>query len=1002
MRSGLTQAELADRAGLSLRGLRDMETGRSNRPHLASIRRLAEVLDLSAEQRAPLLARVGAVVAENPIASATPGESSVGILGPLTVRLDGPQRHLGTPMLRRLLGLLALHAPGPAPIDRIMAGLWDGRPPRSARRQVHIRIGRLRRLLGAERVESVAGGYRLRGGLDASDFCDLVETAGRALAGGDRAGARDRYARALRLWRGPVLADVPGLRDHPAVAGLTARRIGATIAYAGLVEGADRPEGLRWLRELARAEPLHEGLAASLMLTLAAGGEQAAALATYDAIRATLLDELGIEPGPELRDTHLRVLRQNTPPEPTGVKAADRPVPAQLPPAVGGFVGRAPEVALLDAVLTDDDPDGGAGVAVVSGTAGVGKTTLAVWWAHRVACRFPDGQLYVNLRGFDPDGPALDPAEALRGFLDALAVPPERIPSGLDARTGLFRSLLHGRRVLVLVDNARDTAHVRPLLAGTATTVTVVTSRDRLGSLTATVGARLVGLDLLPPEEARALLARRLGRARIDAEPTAVAEIVDRCARLPLALAVVAAYAAGRPRFPLAAIARDLAAERSGTPAAMVADEVQTVLSWSYQALPPDGARLFRLLAVHPGPDIDAAAAASLLGMPAGDALLALVNAHLLTEHVPGRYAFHDLLRAYAGARAHAEESAADRDAAVRRSADHYLRSMAGADVALVPLSRRLPLPDAEPGVTPVAVGDRDGALGWLGVEYPVLRAVLRQADRARLDVHVWQLAWFLWRFFEYRGLLDDWFTVSGVAVDAARRLGDPVALERSHRAAAYAHARLHRYDEAMSHMDLAAAQHPALDDPSGYARVLLGQGWVTGLAGDRRTALGYAEHALAIFEGLVDRLGIMHALAGAGRHLIGMGDGDRALKVLTRAWAMHQDIEDQYGRADTLDWLGEAHLLRTEPETAARHFRQAAALHAELGDRYAEAGSYHRLGDAHEAMGDLTGAHAAWSSALRVFEDIGHDDALTVRRKLAPDGPAAESGRIRSDRRAR
>lgn len=992
MRSGLTQAELAARAGLSLRGLRDMETGRSGRPHLASIRRLAEALGLDPDDRASLLTPVGVVSPANPLAPATPGGSAVGILGPLTIQGDGEQKQCRAPMLRHVLGLLALHAPDPVLIDTIMSEVWGDRPPNTARGQIHARIGQLRRLVGADRVESTAGGYRLRGDLDASRFRGLVDSAERALDTGDRAGAHDRYAQALRLWRGPVLADVSTLRDHPAAAALTARRIEAAIAYADLADGGDRSQGLRWLRELTRDEPLHERLAASLILALAADGEQAAALSTYDTVRATLRDELGIEPGPELRAAHLRVLRQETAAGPTAMTATDRPVPAHLPPAVGGFVGRAAAVARLDAALTDNEPSrdhGGSGgtatVAVIAGTAGVGKTTLAVWWAHRVAHRFPDGQLYANLRGFDPDGPALDPAEAVRGFLDALAVPPERIPNGLDARIGLYRSLLHGRRMLVVIDNARDAAHARPLLAGAATSVTVVTSRDRLAALVAAVNAHLVVLDLLPPQEARTLLAGRLGRARVDAESAAVSDIVDRCARLPLALAVVAAYAAGRPQFPLAGIARDLAAERSGAPAPVVADEVDTVLSWSYHALPPAGARLFRLLALHPGPDLDAAAATSLLGEPAGDGLLALVNAHLVTEHRPGRYTFHDLLRAYAGTRANAEETAADRVAAVRRCADHYLRSMASADVALVPLARPLPLPAAQPGVTPVVVNGSDRGLGWLSVEYPVVRAMLWQADRARLDVHVWQLTWFLWRFLEYRGLLDDWVTVSAVAVEAARRLGDPMALERSHRAAAFALARLHRYDEAKAHMDLAAAQHPALDDPSGYARVLLGQGWITGLSGDRRTALEHTERGLAIFERLGDRLGIMHALAGVGRHLIGVGDVDRALEVLTRAWALHQEIEDPYGRADTLDWLGEAHLARAEPQAAADKFRRAADLHAKIGDRFAEADSHHRLGDAHEAMGDRAGARMAWSSALGILEDIGHDDALTVRGKLAP-----------------
>ncbi|GIJ67186.1 BTAD domain-containing putative transcriptional regulator [Virgisporangium ochraceum] len=977
MRSGLTQAELAGRAGLSVRGLRDLESGRSNRPHLASVRRLTEALGLCPSERASLLAHVGAAP-PGPVAPATSMETTVGILGPLVIRGDGHRKSPGAPMLRNLLGTLALYAPGPVATDVVIAHLWGDHPPPSARGQVHVRVGQLRRLLpGPEPVERAPDGYRLRTGLDASTFRALVTTAARALTDGDRRGARDHYARALRLWRGPVLADVGDLRHHPAAVALTALRVEAAIAHAGLAGPADRPEAVRWLRSLAADDPLHEGLAAALTLTLAAAGEQAAALATFDAVRARLREDLGIEPGPDLRAAHLRILR-------AAGSATDRPVPAQLPPAINGFVGRSVELAALDAALPRGAA-GGAPVVVVSGTAGVGKTSLAVWWAHRVGDRFPDGQLYVNLRGYDPDGPALDPADAARGFLDALGVTPERMPDGLDARVGLYRSLLHGRRILVLLDNARDAAHVRPLLAGAPTSVTVVTSRDRLGGLIATAGARPVPLDLLPPVEACDLLVRRLGRARVDADPGAADEIVDRCAGLPLALAVVAAYAAGRPAFPLTAIARDLATGPSG-------DEVRTVLSWSYRGLPPAQARLFRLLAVHPGPDLDVAAAASLLGAPVGDArsaLHGLAEAHLVTEHVPGRYSFHDLLRAYAATLAAGDPAGST--AAVRRVADHYLRAVTGIDHLESPQARRLPAVPAGPGVTTVTFTGHDRGQDWLDTELPVLLAVIAQAARAGLDAHVWQFAWGLWRYFEFRGRLSEWCATQELALASARRLGDPLALELTHRGYAFAYARLNRYDDALGHLDRAVAQHEVLADPAGLARLTLSRSWITGLRGDHREALGHAERALAMFEELGDRRGVVHALASAGRHLVDLGDPGHALDVLGRAWDLHQDLVDPYGRADTLDQLGRAHLRRGGPRTAAGHFTRAAALHREIGDRYSEADAYHWLGDAHRAAGDVDAARAAWSAALDLLDELCHDDATVVRGKLTrtPGGPA-------------
>jgi hypothetical protein len=317
-------------------------------------------------------------------------------------------------------------------------------------------------------------------------------------------------------------------------------------------------------------------------------------------------------------------------------------------------------------------------ISAVSGTAGVGKTALAVYWAHQVADRFPDGQLYVNLRGFDPSGSVMHPAEAVRRFLDALNVPPERIPVDLDAQAVLYRSQLAGKRMLVVLDNARDTAQVRPLLPGAPGCLVLVTSRNQLTSLIAGDGARPISLDLLTDEEARQLLARVLGVDRVAAEPAAVAEIITRCARLPLALALVAARAAVGPHGELQLLAEELRDTQQRWQL-LTGDEpttnVQAVFSWSYQALTPHAARLFRLLGLHPGPDIAAAAAASLAGLPPSTVrpmLAELVRASLLAEHSPGRYAFHDLLRAYATDLAQRTDSDRQRHAATARILNHY------------------------------------------------------------------------------------------------------------------------------------------------------------------------------------------------------------------------------------------------------------------------------------------------------------------------------------------
>jgi len=347
---------------------------------------------------------------------------------------------------------------------------------------------------------------------------------------------------------------------------------------------------------------------------------------------------------------------------------------------VASFVGRSGHLRALDALLQDQ---GAAPTAVVisaiAGMAGVGKTALAVHWAHRVAGRFPDGQLYVNLRGFDPGGAGLDPGQALHGFLEAFGVPPARIPEDLAAQSGLFRSLLAGKRMLVLLDNARSAEQVRPLLPGSPGCLAIVTSRDKLAGLVATEGARPLALDLLTAADARDLLARRLGADRVAAEPAAIACIIAACARLPLALTIAAARAATSPTFPLAAIAAELREAASALDpfdAGESATDVRTVFSWSYRALSAPAARMFRLLGLHPGPDVAVTAAASLAAVPPGQAralLAELTRAHLLAEHAPGRYAFHDLLRAYASELASAQECPADRASAVHRLLDHYL-----------------------------------------------------------------------------------------------------------------------------------------------------------------------------------------------------------------------------------------------------------------------------------------------------------------------------------------
>jgi hypothetical protein len=430
-------------------------------------------------------------------------------------------------------------------------------------------------------------------------------------------------------------------------------------------------------------------------------------LSAYQRAKRRLADELGVDPGADLKHLELTILRgderQVTSPG-AGPRLTD-PRPAQLPADLPSFTSRGDELAALDAILarTTDPPT--AAVISLSGTAGVGKTALALHWAHRVADRFPDGQLYVDLRGFDPTGSAMSPDEAIRGFLDAVGVTARCIPASLDARAGRYRSLLAGRRMLVVLDNARDTDQVCPLLPGAPGCLVLVTSRNQLTSLVAKEGAHPVTLDLLAPDEALQLLTRRLGPARVAGELDAAEDIIASCARLPLALSIVAARAASHPTFRLADLAADLRSRHNGLDAFDGGEPVtdaRALFSWSYHALSDPAARLFRLLGLHPGPDIGNLAAASLAGIPVARArslLAQLTRAHLVTERAPGRYAFHDLLRTYAAELARAVDGDAERRAARQRMFDHYLHTSHAAG-RLLDAPREPSLPD---GAQPAA-----------------------------------------------------------------------------------------------------------------------------------------------------------------------------------------------------------------------------------------------------------------------------------------------------------
>ena len=922
------------------------------------------------------------------------------LLGEVELRVDGRRVDVGAPRLQVVLAALAVDAGRPVTIETLIDRVWDDSPPAEARNVLYSYLSRIRRLLrraGPEaRVERRHAGYVLD--IDA-ELVDLHRF--RRLAGEGRDSRRDDDGRAaalgeaLGLWRGPPLAGLPGewvarVRDS-----WYRQRLDAVVSWARITLRLGRPAAvLAALPELVAEYPLAEPLEALLMRSLCAVGRSAEALDRYTAIRQRLADELGADPGPELRSLHRAILAGDLPPagpEPALPTAQVVAGPAQLPPDTFGFAGRGDHLRQLDGLLepTGDRP-ATAVISAVSGTAGVGKTALAVRWAHRVRAEFPDGQLYVNLRGFDPSGAPVAPADAVRGFLDAFEVPAERIPTGFDAQVGLYRSLLTGRRVLVVLDNARDAEQVRPLLPGASGCVVVVTSRSQLIGLVAE-GAHPLPLDLLPVAEARQLLAGRLGAGRVAAEPRAVDEIIAACARLPLALAIVAARAATHAGFELAALAGELRGTRGGLNEFAGVDpatDARAVFSWSYRQLSPAAARLFRLLGLHPGPDLGEPAAASLAGLPRARArtlLAELAQAHLIVEHAPGRYTFHDLLRAYATEQAQLVDAGEQRRTALHRTLDHYVHTAHAAARLLRP--ERDPLPAAllppQPGVLPEDLAGHVRALDWFTTEHAVLLAALDHAAATGWDTHAWQLAWTMADFLDRQGHWHDYAATQHVALAAAARLGDPSLAACAHRILGRACTQLGRLDDAHTHLRHALDIYGRSGDRSAQAQTHHNVTLVFERQGRHDEALDHARRALALFRSAGNRRGEAETLATVGWCHALLGDHEQALVACGQALTLLRELGNRRGQALTWDSLGYAHHHLGDHVEAVACYRHAIDLYRDLSEYREEAITLSHLGDTHEAAGQADLAREAREHALVILDRLEHPDAERVRAKL-------------------
>jgi len=925
------------------------------------------------------------------------------LLGPLRVRSGGRDVPIGPGRQRALLAALLLSAGRMVPAAELIEVLWGAAPPPAVRSSLQNHVMRLRRALtGAGRalVLTQPGGYLIDiepAMLDVRRFETSLARAKAAAQAASWAQAAELLRTGLELWRGQPLAGVDSealeRREVPRLTELRLQALEAQI-LANLYLG--RPaETISLARQLAVTYPLRERLHALLMIALYLDGQQAGALTAYQNVRDGLVVELGIEPGAELRRIHQQILQAVPPAEVLAgaggapvVPSRARPasaVPRQLPPLAGNFTGRDAELATLTALAgelggqRDTSP-----VIVIAGTAGVGKTALAVHWARRAADRFPDGQLHLDLRGYGPGGPGgrLSPAVALAGLLRTLGLPDRDIPADDEQRAATYRSMLAGRRMLILLDNASAADQARPLLPAAGGCLTLVTSRDMLAGLMARDGARRLELGPLPMPDAivllRTLTAGRAGAAA----PARIAELAERCARLPLALRVAAELVATRPAASLAGLTAELAdqgrrldlLDAGGDPRTAL----RAVFSWSYQHLDAETARDFRLLGLHPGADFDAPAAAALTARPvhlAVGSLTRLVRASLVqADWRTRRYGMHDLLRAYAAEQVIAADGRAGRQAALSRLLDHYAGAASAAMDALYPAERH-----QRPRVRVGAVtAGTVAARSWLAAERRNLTGTIGFAATGGWPVRAVQLAGTISRYLDAGGYYLEAIEVHGHAVAAARQAGDLAAEATALTNLGMAELRQGRSARAASHLSRAVELHRQAGDVAGEARAIGDLGCLYQQRGEYDLARSCVWRALALFRQSGDRTGEARALVNLGDICRRRGRHEQAVRYLGGSATLAGAIGDEASRAYALAYLGDVLRRQGRYQAAARCLRRALRLCRRTGSRPAEGYTLTCLGDVYSRTGDIGRARLLWQRARVVLEAVGSDRTTT------------------------
>ena len=972
------------------------------------------------------------------------------LLGPVRLAGASGEVPLARPLSRVLLAALAVSANRVVSAGALINTLWQEDATDRRERNLHAQVYQLRRRLavaepsGDTRLVRDAHGYRLALGhdeLDTAVFSELASRGRRMAAEGRAAEAAEVLGQALRLWRGQALEDVSPLSMPLADEASVIEDVRAAVAedWANCLLAAGRhSEMLTVLSALAGQFPFRERLVAQLMTAMHRSGRRAEALAVFDRTRGLLRTELGVDPGQELADLHVRMLRDDpalaTAPVNAAASAdvasagrvtdnsrvdigtdqsgrvavdarAGMPVPRQLPNAVPRFVGRAAELKELDGLLEElAGPafPGEAGrpvTAAIVGMGGVGKTALAVHWAHTVADRFPDGQLYAYL-GDDSSEPSAGPANASGWLLASLVTEPSQIPADPRAQAGLYRSLLADRRILIVLDNAQSAAQIRPLLAGGPGSMVLVTSRFSLTGLAASDEARLIHLDPLEPESASQMLAARIGPERAEAEPDARAELILACSGLPLALAIVGARVASSPYLSLGALAAQLMddLERldvldTGDPAT----SIRAVFSWSVDRLSDASRRMFILLHLHPGPDFTLPAAASLAATTpaaARPAIAELAGSNLLTEHRPGRFLLHDLLSSYAADRAKDALAETELTAAARRGIDHYVQTAAAAPWAY-PIRT---VASREPGVLPEPLADEAQAMVWLRAEQHVLLYAVSHAAAGGMTQASWQIFVLLAVMLAQEGRWVDWAAAGQVALRAATRAGDHEGLSRVHRSLAMRAQMLGSREELDIHNRKALEHSAKAGDVRAEAHahltiaqsIQLASGGIANLSdqagepdGD---AFTHAQQAADLFRQAADQHGEGLALTALADAYSRMSMHAEATKACQRAVDLQKAAGNAMGQAHAWHVLGLAHRRHGDLAEAVRCYQLALDLRIEMSpfQHWYRALINTHIGDAHWASGQQRAARTAWHSAVRTLDGLHHPDAAAVRDRLA------------------